>query len=110
MNLNITNFMYLVIIIITFFVLYFLLSSCKESFVIANDVMTVKEINIPFSKSFNIDKMCKNNNKKYLGWKCYIKNNFSNNLVEKDNSFKGTTFQTYMENTPLMYDGIFKLK
>ena len=111
MNLNNTHFKYFSILIILIFLLYFIINSipCKESFVIKNDIMNVKDINKPLGKGFDIDQMCINKDKKYIGWKCFTKDNYSFSSVKNDNSFKGTAYETYSKNNPLLYDGVFKL-
>jgi hypothetical protein len=44
---------------------------------------------------------------KYLGWKQFVRNHYSNYNVPRDNSFKNTLFENYLNNTPLKYDDIF---
>ena len=46
---------------------------------------------------------------KFLGWKCWWRDNQSEFLVPKDTSFDGTPFKNYLNNVPLKYDGVFNL-
>ena len=80
-----------------------------ENFVVNNAYYKVKPLDTPFGKQFNIDNQCTNKIKKYLGWKCWWRTNQSEVLVPKDEPFKGTPFQNYLNNVPLKYDGVFKL-
>ena len=80
-----------------------------EHFAVKNMFHKVKPLDIPFGKQFNIDEQCNDNRSKYLGWKCWWRNNQGEFNVPNDNSFKGTAFQNYLNNVPLKYDGVFNL-
>ena len=81
----------------------------KESFVLNNSEYKVKPINSPFGEQFNIDKQCQGELQKNLGWKCWWRENQSKWLIPKDTYFNDTPFTNYIKNTPLKYDGVFKL-
>ena len=81
----------------------------NEEFVVNNVYYNVKDKQSPLGKSFNIDEQCDSNMGKYLGWKCWWRDNQSDSTVPKDNSFDNTAFRRYLDNTPLKYDGVFKL-
>ena len=100
----------LIILIFGLTLLCFKYSSTHEEFVLKNINYRVKSLDNPFSSLFNIDLQCKNKQEnKYLGWKCWWNKNQTKNLVKPDDSFKGTEFSNYLRNTPLKYDGIFRL-
>lgn len=62
----------------------------------------------PLSRDFNIDHMIKRD-PFFLGWKNVWRSCYSNYNVPRDDSFKGTSYENYSNNIPLLYDGVKKV-
>ena len=106
---NYKEILLLCLVIGLFIICYYWKLDNIENFVVNNAYYKVKPVDTPLGKQFNIDDQCNNGGRKYLGWKCWWRDNQSEFLVPKDDSFKGTHFQNYLNNVPLKYDGVFKL-
>ena len=95
----------IVLLCLLFFYFYRNISSNMEEFISNESPQYIKAKNTPFSKDFNLDDMCKNNNKKYLGWKCW----WNDNQKNKINNQVDTGITTHATNEPLLFDGIKKI-
>ena len=105
---NYIDIFLLIFVICLILMCFNLNNSIKEEFVVNNIEYNVKPVQNPLGKQFNIDEQCETN-KQFLGWKCWWRDNQSEFKVPLDNSFDNTTFKTYLNNSPLKYDGVFEL-
>lgn len=67
------------------------------------------DITQPKMQSFSpeLDNSCNNSN--CNKWYCESRKNNNILNVSPDNSFKDTKFENYLDNTPLLFDGLFKI-
>jgi hypothetical protein len=89
---------YLILLLIIV-VIYMISIENVENFLETFLVGAGKIMTTPFSKSFLIED-------RMFGWHKWWRDNQSFYSVKNDDSFKGTAYETYSKNLPLLYDGV----
>jgi hypothetical protein len=92
-------FIIYVFVLLMIFSSYLLSVETLENFIVNPPIGAGKLMTTPFSQSFKIEN-------RMFGWKEWWRNNMNNSSVSEDESFKGTAYETYSKNTPLLYDGV----
>jgi hypothetical protein len=87
------------ILLLLIVVIYMISIENVENFLETFLVGAGKIMTTPFSKSFLIED-------RMFGWHKWWRDNQSFYSVKNDDSFKGTAYETYSKNLPLLYDGV----